>query len=1003
MKAVGKHIISALTFALTLVSCADELFYDDDYIPEGESVITATVDFRSFSPALDSRAAGNAIKEISSLWLVIYEPNVDDTWTLETGGKIRLTADDHNLTTGVSDNMHPDDIPQAESQTGRASFRLRHRNGRYRIFAVANCDLSEIPDSLIDTPEKLMALPLTWDQTDIRNNSEMFGCFTNSNSSVPADYGETVTLSPNRTMHAWIRRAASKVTVAFDGSRLADGVSIYLMSASIKHIPLHCPLGTANTKPDSLINGELIKYFEGDVPPTASDFLTDYKSVVTNKTPLNASLHDEDAPSLFFYENMQGIHEDCDKRQQQSADGNGLVYNEKDNVPRGTYIEVQAIYRSTNTQRPGSGIIKYRFMLGKTITTDYNAERNFHYKLTMRFNRFANDVDWHIDYQQQEIFEVTAPTDFNYQGKVLVPNPSWPNMRHTFSDSAVVQVMSYIENDKGIMRPIEMEVLSGSEWLDIATEGGDHPYEKKFIFTVKDEFKKPDGELDIDAALQGAPPKGTENSPWNLADPDGTSGSVVNTANCYMVDAPGWYIFPMVYGNAIEDTRTNESSYKAEISGSSVLGTLVNHLNKPISKPYIADNDGCNPQNAYLVWQDANGLLRPSYTWDWDPNEIKKCPTYIKEAYGGKGGIRFYVAPESIKQGNAVIAVSDKAPVVTDAGQGKFDFPEAIWSWHIWVTRLDVDDADKTIAVTNHDNNIKLDLMPMNLGWCSKPGEKLKYYKSRECKVRFSSGSRSKTVTIVKKSHIAFTCGDSPYYQWGRKDPFIGATGDLSANKERWNLIGWSDMQNPPLLTDDSARERLTTRNALGERIRNPHKWHSPPRIKGTVNPWVSHDESYSNLWEWHAGSDTLNIHKTVYDPCPAGYQVACFYAFTGFTTRGIDSNFEPEWFDVKTWNIMAGHPTDGLFEFYTGPDKSQSIIFPQSGYRDWDDKSNTYHFNRIGYVWTSGSANLDSNKSFNLEFSRTDRNGYIHPLNPFYPCDGFTVRPLHKIRRSDP
>lgn len=269
-----------------------------------------------------------------------------------------------------------------------------------------------------------------------------------------------------------------------------------------------------------------------------------------------------------------------------------------------------------------------------------------------------------------------------------------------------------------------------------------------------------------------------------------------DNTNCYMVDAPGWYIFPMVYGNAIEDTRPNESSYKAEISGSSVLGTLVNHLNKPISKPYIADNDGCNPQNAYLVWQDANGLLRPSYTWDWDPNEIKKCPTYIKEAYGGKGGIRFYVAPESIKQGNAVIAVSDKAPVVTDAGQGKFDFPEAIWSWHIWVTRLDVDDADKTIAVTNHDNNIKLDLMPMNLG---------------------------------------------------------------------------------------------------------------------------------------------------------------------------------------------------------------QSIIFPQSGYRDWDDKSNTYHFNRIGYVWTSGSADLDSNKSFNLEFSRTDRNGYIHPLNPFYPCDGFTVRPLHKIRRSDP
>lgn len=49
-------------------------------------------------------------------------------------------------------------------------------------------------------------------------------------------------------------------------------------------------------------------------------------------------------------------------------------------MPYGTYIEVDAYYRSINEEKVGSGDIKYRFMLGKNITTNYDAERNHHYK-----------------------------------------------------------------------------------------------------------------------------------------------------------------------------------------------------------------------------------------------------------------------------------------------------------------------------------------------------------------------------------------------------------------------------------------------------------------------------------------------------------------------------------------------------------------------------------------------------------------------------------------------
>lgn len=73
-------------------------------------------------------------------------------------------------------------------------------------------------------------------------------------------------------LHAWIRRAASKVTIAYDASGLKEGVFIYLKSVQIKDIPVNCYLGKTNTPSEneqsSLIkDGEIIKYYTGTTPP----------------------------------------------------------------------------------------------------------------------------------------------------------------------------------------------------------------------------------------------------------------------------------------------------------------------------------------------------------------------------------------------------------------------------------------------------------------------------------------------------------------------------------------------------------------------------------------------------------------------------------------------------------------------------------------------------------------------------------------------------------------
>jgi AGZA family xanthine/uracil permease-like MFS transporter len=70
---------------------------------------------------------------------------------------------------------------------------------------------------------------------------------------------------------------------------------------------------------------------------------------------------------------------------------------------------VKAHYENKNEEIVSSGDITYRFMLGKDITIDYNAERNYHYKLTLFFKYDANDVDWRIEYKEEPGIYVPNP------------------------------------------------------------------------------------------------------------------------------------------------------------------------------------------------------------------------------------------------------------------------------------------------------------------------------------------------------------------------------------------------------------------------------------------------------------------------------------------------------------------------------------------------------------------------------------------------------------------
>lgn len=407
MKRNLSYTFICLLALLLAHGCTKEMVDDPFHPGKGECSIDASVEFSPLRPALNggTRTAGTAIRSINSLCVLLYDAE----------GMLVGKYPVREFKEGSVE--HPDS--PTEKQTPRADFKMKVPYGRYFIYAVANMGDLSAYDDRIGTVEGLKNVSFAW-QNDVADNGQMFGQFD-------SDKDGLVTIDrSNLTLHAWIRRAASKVTVAFDGSHLEEGVFIYLKSVQIKDIPATCLLGNPNTPTDSktqlIAEGEKVVYTAN----TAYDEF--YPARITKGRPyypynpvtyeLSDDAHSDGNPaSLFFYENMQGKGES--KRQDWKNPGH-ITYPDgndpdkpgfKDNKPCGTYVEVQAFYRSIHPGRVGNGDIVYRFMLGKDTDTDYDAERNYHYKLTLIFNGFANDVDWHIDYEE-EIPSIQVPKPY---------------------------------------------------------------------------------------------------------------------------------------------------------------------------------------------------------------------------------------------------------------------------------------------------------------------------------------------------------------------------------------------------------------------------------------------------------------------------------------------------------------------------------------------------------------------------------------------------------------
>ena len=457
--------------------------------------------------------------------------------------------------------------------------------------------------------------------------------------------------------------------------------------------------------------------------------------------------------------------------------------------------------------------------------------------------------------------------------------------------------------------------------------------------------------------LKNAKALGSNGAPYNLSNSTGAA-TVENTANSYVISAPGVYMFPLVYGNAIKGGRTNESAYKgnvadfkANVNGTMknvILQNLVDHNGKGITDPWIEKtNNGANRtvNAAQIVWTDEANIVRS--------NAVS-----IHRDGNGNAFVKFEVKQADIKSGNTVIAVKKNNVVV--------------WSWHLWFAPKD---ALEKIAVTNKDDKV-YNFTKETLGWKPITWTGTPYTSTREVKVKIEqtvghTGQKEISyVTIKQRPTTSAIEGISTLYQWGRKDAFPGLSGNVAGvNRTPGDKIFMQNIiQNP-------GNFYITILNAARA-------------IDG--GSYLTQYYNFYNLWSINntktGGQDNGNndpVIKTIYDPSPVGFTVPGGNAFTGFTETGRNrATMNVDGTGVKSvFDANMGH------HYWTNSNKEETIFFPAAGYMDNGNGALLWH-KQYGDFWTALPADINNGCVMGIQHD------FTYPRFVNVRTYGFSIRP---------
>ena len=452
--------------------------------------------------------------------------------------------------------------------------------------------------------------------------------------------------------------------------------------------------------------------------------------------------------------------------------------------------------------------------------------------------------------------------------------------------------------------------------------------------------------------LQNAAPLGTATAPYNLSNATGAA-AVQNTANCYVISAPGHYMIPLVYGNAIKNGGTNRSAYATSSLPVTNVGTalnpLVDHNGKSITDPWIEKTNG----------KANNGINTAQVTWADEKDLVMLSGTPIYRDASGNAFVKFEVKKENIKSGNAVISVKKGSTT--------------LWSWHLWFAPKNA--LDK-IAVTNKQGST-YEFTNEALGWKPTAWQGTPYQRPRTIKVKVKQTIGKKQETVITITQLPGTTSRTGYttqYQWGRKDAFPGKSGQPAQGTINWNAGSNMYMQTI---------------------IQNPQNYYTAGYNRdGSLNAeaWFAKYYTFYNLWSMNQKDKvTMNqansqtVVKTIYDPSPVGFSVPANDAFTGFTENGLNGGrINVDGTDnAQTYNNNFGH------NFWTNSSKTETIFFPATGYREAKDGNIVSYYGNYGDYWTATPTDMNNGSVMGFDVNS------VSPLYRNIRAFGFAVRPV--------
>lgn len=309
-----------------------------------------------------------------------------------------------------------------------------------------------------------------------------------------------------------------------------------------------------------------------------------------------------------------------------------------------------------------------------------------------------------------------------------------------------------------------------------------------------------------------------------------------------------------------EYVAPQESDHKSDIPTANAVDLSTNGFTA--ANCYVISAPGTYKFPALVGNSDepAGNVFGVELLWETYNNETSVTKNSVIAQVDFEDNWIYFTTPETLKPGNAVIAAKNSLDMI-------------IWSWHIWIPETTI--TSNTYSLYNKE------LMDRYLG-----------------------------------ALVAATTDNVPVesfgliYQWGRKDPFVGAKRTNSSNGA---LVAGKEMS--------VASGTIT----LEESIQNP-------TLYGTASSggdWCSVADN--TLW--------LQDSKTIYDPCPFGYRVpARDQSQPLFASSDIST--------IVGWSENA----EGLYFTLGNP----VTVFPFAGYREEGSGGTVYKVGSRVVIWTS-------------------------------------------------